>query len=111
MQRRESGAGVALGTARRAHQTTSNGERGNFDMESELKAMADEGFSDELEDEPAGVVGNIVRVVKAGASIKISWRGDASARQPDARVRLGARRHRAEALGASPRPARASRHR
>lgn len=30
--------------------------------------MADDGFCDELEDEPAGVVGNIVRVVKAGAS-------------------------------------------
>ena len=30
--------------------------------------MSDNRFSDELEDEPAGVVGNIVRVVKAGAS-------------------------------------------
>ena len=59
---------VAPGAARRAHQTTSNGEPGELDTDSELKSMSDNRFSDELEDEPAGVVGNIVRVVKAGAS-------------------------------------------
>jgi len=59
---------VAPGAARRAHQTTSDGEPGELDTDSELKSMSDNRFSDELEDEPAGVVGNIVRVVKAGAS-------------------------------------------